>query len=218
MGIGENFCPQSSESIAAVRFRTGLPDRYLLYVGTVEPRKNLSTLLRAYCDLPGELRASCPLVIGGSWGWKSEAERQLFEGEARDKGVRYLGYIADDDLPALYAGALALLYPSFYEGFGLPPVEAMACGTPAIVSTADAVREVVGAQALLIDPADLSGWRDALKRTVADADYLAEYRLGAVSHAAQFRWKRSASITLSVYRRVLDIAQSDAKVPSVRAA
>jgi glycosyltransferase involved in cell wall biosynthesis len=203
MGISSNFGLQTAEAIAGVKRRLELPGRYLLYVGTVEPRKNLTTLLRAYCDLPGELRNDCPLVIGGAWGWKSEPERELFESEARYRGVRYLGYIADEDLPALYGGALALLYPSFYEGFGLPPVEAMACGTTAIVSTADAVREVVGTQAIQIDPGDLSGWREAMSKAITDPDYLKPLRSGGIAHAAQFGWGRAAQTTLGVYRRIL---------------
>ena len=206
MGIGASFRRQTPQELNAMRSRLGLPDRYLLYVGTVEPRKNLATLLRAYCDLPAEIRAGCPLVLGGRWGWKSEPVRELFESEGRHRGVRYLGYVADEDLPALYGGAVALLYPSFYEGFGLPPVEAMACGSAAIVSTADAVREVVGTQAIQIDPNNVEGWREAMHRSIADPDYLADYRNGGVAHAAHFGWDRAARTTLGVYRRVLGIA------------
>jgi alpha-1,3-rhamnosyl/mannosyltransferase len=219
MGISSNFRVQSQEDIASVRQRLELPERYLLYVGTVEPRKNLAMLLRAYCDLSSEQRDGCPLVIGGSWGWKSEPERELFESEAKHRNVRYLGYVADEDLPALYGGALALLYPSFYEGFGLPPVEAMACGSAAIVSTADAVREVVGTQAIQIDPRDSSGWRNAMLKAITDRDYLAPYRRGAVAHAAQFDWTRAARTTLDVYQRVLGIAPTtSSRSPSTRAA
>jgi glycosyltransferase involved in cell wall biosynthesis len=215
MGIGADFRPQAAQELEAMRTRLGLPKRYLLYVGTVEPRKNLTTLMRAYCDLSEGIRQSCPLVLGGRWGWKSEPVRELFESEGRDRGVRYLGYVADEDLPALYGGAVALLYPSFYEGFGLPPVEAMACGSAAIVSTADAVREVVGTQAILIDPNDLAGWREAMHRAITDPDYLASYLQGGVAHAARFDWNQAARTTLDVYRRVLGIAPS---VPSARAA
>ena len=205
-GIREDFRPQSPADIAAVRDRLGLPPRYLLYVGTVEPRKNLTTLLRAYCDLPAGLREACPLVLGGAWGWKSEPERELFEGEARHRGVRYLGYVADEDLPGLYGGAEALFYPSHYEGFGLPPVEMMACGGAAVVSTADAVREVVGANAPLLEPNDLEGWREAMRRAITDRDSLASYRRGAVAHASRFNWHNAARQTHDVYEAVLGIA------------
>lgn len=205
-GISPNFRPQSPSEIAAVRDRINLPQKYLLYVGTIEPRKNLTTLLRAYCDLPTSIRERCPLILGGSWGWKSEPERKLFESEARHRGVRYLGYVADEDLPGLYAGAEALFYPSHYEGFGLPPVEMMACGGAAVVSTADAVREIVGPQAPQLEPEDLDGWREAMRLTITDRDYLASFRRKAIDHASQFSWARAATMTLDVYRRVLGIS------------
>ena len=204
-GIAPTFRPQTAGVVEAVRNRLGLPRRYLLYVGTVEPRKNLTTLLRAFCELPAELRERCPLVLGGAWGWKSEPERELYESEARHKGARYLGYVADEDLPGLYAGAEALFYPSHYEGFGLPPVEMMACGGAAVVSTADAVREVVGTRAPVLDPADTAGWREAMRRVISDREYLAPYRAGGVAHAARFGWENAAGMTLRVYREVLGI-------------
>lgn len=213
-GIGPNFRPQSPESIAAVRQRWQMPARYLLYVGTIEPRKNLATLLRAYCDLEASLREACPLVLAGGWGWKSEPERELFESVGKYRGVRYLGYVADEDLPGLYAGAVALLYPSHYEGFGLPPVEAMACGSAAIVSTAEAIREVVGSQAIQIEAVDVEGWRDAMRRAIADRSYLDRYRDGGMAHAARFTWEQSARTTLQVYRQVLDL---EAPKPNRRA-
>jgi glycosyltransferase involved in cell wall biosynthesis len=216
-GIREDFRPQSPAEIAAVRERLSLPARYLLYVGTVEPRKNLTTLLRAFCDLPAELREVCPLLLGGAWGWKSEPERELFEGEARHRGVRYLGYVADEDLPGLYAGAEALFYPSHYEGFGLPPVEMMACGGASVVSTADAVREVVGTNAPLLEPNDLDGWRDAMRQTILDRDYLARFRRGAVAHASRFNWGNAARQTFGVYQSVMGVVPK-ADTTSPRAA
>lgn len=202
-GIGPQFRPQSAEAVRAVRAKHGLPTRYTLYVGTVEPRKNVATLLRAFCDLPPGLRDACPLVLAGGWGWKADAERDLFHSEARDKGVRHIGYVSDADLPALYAGADALLYPSFYEGFGMPPVEAMACGTAAVTSRADAVLEAVGRAALTLDAADGAGWRDALARIAADPHYLDEYRRRGPAHAATFTWEACARVVYGVYRKVL---------------
>jgi alpha-1,3-rhamnosyl/mannosyltransferase len=210
-GIRSDFRPQSPAEIAAVGARLDLPPRYLLYVGTVEPRKNLTTLLRAYCDLPASLRNACPLILGGAWGWKSEPERALFEAEARYRGVHYLGYVADEDLPGLYAGAEALFYPSHYEGFGLPPVEMMACGGAAVVSTADAVREVVGGNALLLDPGDVEGWRDAMRRTIADRGFLAEYRRRGIVQASRFTWENAARRTHDVYQSVLGISPASTR-------
>ena len=209
-GVGPQFRPQSAQVIAATRAKHGLPPRYTLYVGTIEPRKNIGMLLRAFCDLPPELRDACPLVLAGGWGWKTDAERALFEAEAKHKGALHIGYVPDADLPALYAGADALLYPSFYEGFGMPPVEAMACGTAAVTSTADAVREVVGRHALTLDPNDLSGWRDVLKRIAADREFLSDYRRRGPAHAATFTWESCARVTHGVYRKVLGLAEPDA--------
>ncbi|MBN9517892.1 glycosyltransferase family 4 protein [bacterium] len=205
-GISDAFRPQPPGAAAALRARLALPDRYFLAVGTIEPRKNLLTLLRAFCDLPAPLREACPLVLAGGWGWKSEPERAFFETEARTKGVRHLGYVADADLPALYAGAAALVYPSHYEGFGLPPVEMLATGGGVIVSTAAAVREVVGGHARLIDPHDLAGWRDALRDVAGDPAALDSLRRGGVAHARRFTWAAAADRTLTVYRSVLGLA------------
>jgi len=202
-GIGAQYVPQPRDRIDAMRTQLGLPPRYFLTVGTIEPRKNLLTVLRAFCDLPGEVRSACPLVLAGGWGWKSGPERELFEAEARSKGVIHLGYVPDDDLPALYLGATALLYPSFYEGFGLPPVEMLACGGAVIASTAAAVREVVGRHAPILEPLDVAGWRDAMHRTVREPDWLDPFREGGILHARRFTWSNAAERTLGVYRKVL---------------
>jgi glycosyltransferase involved in cell wall biosynthesis len=151
----------------------------------------------------------CPLVLAGGWGWKADAERVLFHSEAKHKGSLHIGYVADEDLPALYAGADALLYPSFYEGFGMPPVEAMACGTPAVTSTADAVREAVGQAALMIDATDLAGWRDVLARIARELDFLADYGRRGPAHAATFTWEACARVVHGVYRKVLGCVQPE---------
>lgn len=217
-GVGPQFRPQPPDVIAALRAKHGLPPRYTLYVGTIEPRKNIAMLLRAFCDLPSVLRAACPLVLAGAWGWKADAERELFHSEARHKGAIHAGYVPDADLPALYSGADALLYPSFYEGFGMPPVEAMACGTAAITSTADAVREVVGTHALTLDALDFFGWRDALARIARDRDFLADYRRRGPAHAATFTWDACAQRVYGVYQQVLGLSAQTRQAESRRAA
>ena len=111
LGVGNEYGATTTDEIAALRRRRNLPERYLLFVGTIEPRKNLAMLIRSYCDLPGALRDTCPLVLAGSWGWKSDEVAELYRNEARAKGVHHLGYVADEDLPALYAGAARSFIP-----------------------------------------------------------------------------------------------------------
>ena len=204
-GIGAEFRPHTPAELAAIRERLKLPPHFLLYVGTIEPRKNVRTLLKAFRDLPASVREACPLVLAGGWGWKSEPERELFA-ETQPLGVRHLGYVPDGNLPALYAAADALLYPSYYEGFGLPPVEMLASGGAAIVSTADAVREVVGGHAAILHPNDLEGWRDAMRRAATEPDWLAELERGGIAHAARFTWESAARATVGVYQRVVGVA------------
>src|SRR6185295_5368864 len=122
---------------------------------------------------------------------------------ARHRGVRHLGYVADADLPALYGGARALAFPTYYEGFGLPPLEMLACGGAVLASTAGAVRETVGRQAHLIEPDDLQGWRSAMGRMIVDDDWRAFLRRGAAAVARPYNWQRCASKTFQAYCRVL---------------
>src|ERR1043165_6026869 len=147
LGIRPNLQPMAAADLAEARSRLGLPDKYLLFVGTMEPRKNLLMLMRAYCDLPADLRERCPLVLAGGWGWNAAEIAAFLDSEARHRNVIHLGYVQDADFPALYGGARALVFPSFYEGFGLPLLEMMACGGAVLASTADAVVEVVGRHA-----------------------------------------------------------------------
>ncbi len=204
-GVGSAFRPLPAEEVETVRRKVGLPASYLLCVGTIEPRKNVGTVMRAFANLPPAVRETCPLVLVGPWGWKSDEERAYFEGEGRRAGVRHLGYANDADLPALYCGAAGLLYPSHYEGFGLPPVEMMACGGAVVASTADAVREVCGRHAALVAPLDVAGWRDAMQQLATDADYRESLRRGGQAYAARFTWERAARDTESVYRFVLGL-------------
>jgi len=123
--------------------------------------------------------------------------------EARPRGVLHLGYVADEVLPVLYGGARALLYPSFYEGFGLPPMEMLACGGAVIASTAAALVETVGSQAQLVPPDDTDGWREAILRVIHDDDWWQFLRAGAENVAEPYTWERSAAETLAVYQKVV---------------
>ena len=192
-----------ADEIAPVLARLGLAPPYLLHVGTLEPRKNLHLLMRAYGDLPEALRARCPLVLAGGWGWNAAELADHYHAVARHRGVRLLGYLRDADLPALYNGARALVFPSHYEGFGLPPVEMLACGGAVLASTAGAVAETVGPRAHLVDADDLTGWRDAIARVIADDDWHAHLRRGGPEHARAFTWERCARETYRVYAAAL---------------
>ncbi len=201
-GVGTEFVPLPQCAIESVRARLGLPHRYFLCVGNIEPRKNLLTVLRAFADLPRHLQAKCPLVVVGPWGWRSEPEREFLS--AHPKNVILLGYTSAQDLPALYGGAEALLYPSFYEGFGLPPVEALACGTQ-VLSTRNcsAVREVLGHHGIYLEAKDLSGWRREMKRIAERSASQIVLTKEAISHARRYSWSKSAEQTLNLYRRLL---------------
>jgi alpha-1,3-rhamnosyl/mannosyltransferase len=200
LGIRADMTPLEPKSTSTRLRNLGLPDRYLLFVGTLEPRKNLLMLLQAYRMLPEKLRRQCPLVLVGSWGWCSNDIADFYHSQAKDHGVIHLGYVADELLPLLYNGARALVYPSHYEGFGFPPLEMMACGGAVLASTAGALMETVGSRAHCIDPHDQDGWHNAMARIVEDDDWLRALRVGVVEHARTYTWEKCALQTLKVYR------------------
>jgi alpha-1,3-rhamnosyl/mannosyltransferase len=202
-GVREGLRPLPEAEVQARLRAMGLPPRYLLYLGTIEPRKNVLTLLRAYCALPAVVRESYPLLLVGGWGWNSGDVHAYLQEEAQHRGVRYLGYVAEEQLPYLYNGARALVFPSYYEGFGLPPVEMLACGGAVLASTAGALAETVGRKACLIAPDDEGGWREAMERVCADDGWWRELRRDAADAARPYTWRSCAEATLEVYRRVI---------------
>jgi alpha-1,3-rhamnosyl/mannosyltransferase len=202
MGIRPGLGPLPEAQVSRTLQELGLPSRYLLYLGTIEPRKNILFLLRVFCSLPRAWRERWPLVLVGSWGWNSAETAEYLETEARHKGVLHLGYIAEEHLAAIYNGARALLYPSLYEGFGLPPIEMRACGGAVIAATAGAVAETIGGRALLLDPADADGWRSALLEVTENEDRWQALRQTDTELARLFTWDRCAMDTLAVYRRL----------------
>ena len=195
-GVGPEFHPLPVAGLREQLARFQLPERFLLFVGTIEPRKNLDTLLAAWERLPERP----DLVIAGAWGWRYEAVRARLE--ALGGSVRALGPVAPAELPALYNLATALAHPAHYEGFGLTPLEAMACGTPVVCSSASWLPEVVGDAALLVDPDDVEGWTDALDRVLHDPGVATELRGRGVLRAAELSWERAGSRTLRVLQSV----------------
>ncbi len=207
LGVRPGLSVLPPETLPEALETLGLPPRYLLYLGTIEPRKNLLTVLRAYCSLPEQLRARWPFVLVGSWGWNTGEIRDYFHNEARHRGVLHLGYIPDDQLPVVYNGARALVYPSYYEGFGLPPIEMMACGGAVLASPAGAVQEIVGSRAHLIPPDDQDGWREALQRIVEDEDWWLALREGVTEIARPYTWEQCARSTREVYQKILGTSE-----------
>ena len=195
------YRPASTEEIERVRHRYKLPERYILSVGSLEPGKNRTRLLLALRELRRE-GFEHTLAVAGQPAWKYDEELALPERLGIVNAVRFLGYVPDDDMPALYSGAVLLAFPSLYEGFGLPVLEAMACGTPVVTSKGSATEEVAGDAALLVDPHDRSSIAHAMQRLLVDGVEHARLRERGLERAAQFSWERTARDTLSVYEVV----------------
>ncbi len=204
---GPLFRPAAPQALEAIRRRYDLPAHYALYFGSNKPHKNLVRLMEAWANVAGrngEVAAGrCPLVIGGHWDARYPAARDRAETLGLGRQVRFIGPVAEEDLPALYAGAVVFVFPSLYEGFGLPLLEALACGTPVVCSDRSSLPEVAGDAALLVNPLDVDALADALLRLLEDTA-LREHLAGrAIAHAATFSWERAARETLEVYGRLL---------------
>jgi glycosyltransferase involved in cell wall biosynthesis len=180
--------------------RHALPPRFLLYVGTLEPRKNIGRLIDAYAALVRTVRPVVPLVIVGRPGWGGEALVRRVESLGLDEHVRFAGHVPVDDLPAIYQAAELLIYPSIYEGFGLPVVEAMASGTPVITSNRASLPEVAGDAAALVDPLSVDEIADAMAGLLSDRSLNAEFRVKGRARARLFSWERTARETAQAYQ------------------
>ncbi len=171
---------------------------YVLYVGAIEPRKNVDTLLDAWDN--SNLRREFDLVIAGASGWSSE--KIMARLASRPPGVRYLGYVPEDELPGLTAGATAFVYPSLYEGFGLPVAQAMAAGVPVITSNASSLPEIVGEGALLVDPRSAGEIRSAMEKLLRSPSLQQQLLRAGRECAERYRWKNSARQSLDFFRRL----------------
>jgi glycosyltransferase involved in cell wall biosynthesis len=197
-GVDRHFAPATLAQIAPVAARYGVDGPYFLYVGTIQPRKNLERLLRAYARAAKGQAHFPQLLIAGRVGWLSEGIVALAQQLGVAGRVRLLGYVPDEHVPALLGGALAFTYVSLHEGFGMPVLEAMACGTPVLTSNTSALPEVAGDAALLVDPLNETAIAEGLLRLADDPVLRADVRARGLLHAASWTWRRCAEETLGV--------------------
>jgi len=198
-GVRRGYGPPTADAVAQARARYRLPERYVLSVGTIEPRKNLGTLLAAF-------RAAAPagvgLVVVGKRGWLPEQALTAADTQRHAGAVVFTGYVPDDDLPALYGGAELFAFPSLYEGFGSPVAEAMACGAPLLVSDTSSLPEVAGDAGVQLPPRDVRAWAEALTALLGERERRAELRARGLRRAEKFTYDEAARRTLEVYREV----------------
>ena len=219
-GVGPRFCPMVAEATEPVRRRLGLPDRFVLFVSTLEPRKNLVRLLEAFALLeargwgleasagypalsPQPLASSMHLVIAGRRGWLYEDIFAAIDRFHLHERVRLLDYVHDKDLPALYNLAAAFAYPSIYEGFGIPPLEALACGTPTVTADNSSLPEVVADAAVLVSAEDVGSIASGIARVVSDEGLRARLRAAGPEQARKFTWEQAANRVLACYERAV---------------
>ena len=196
------YCVLDQAEVAVALARHGIDFPYILYVGSVEARKNLPRLLAAYAQLR-EWSGQWKLVIIGARKWKSNPVFDTVRQLGLESHVHFTGYVEESDLPALYNGASLFVFPSLYEGFGLPVLEAMACGTPVVTSNTSSLPEVAGDAALLVDPSDVAAIAWAMRRVLDDHALSAKMRAKGLARAREFTWERTARETIAVYERVL---------------
>jgi glycosyltransferase involved in cell wall biosynthesis len=199
-GVDRAFRPLPADVVAAFRRQAGLPDRFLLFVGTLEPRKNVVRLIEAYARLPKERP---PLVLVGGKGWLYDQIFARVEALNLSNQVHFAGYVLAEDLPLWYNAADLFVYPSLYEGFGLPPLEAMACGTAVITSTASSLPEVVGTAGQMVDPTDTQALATAMEQVLTARDVREQMQAAGLAQAQGFTWEQTAQRTVDSYRRAL---------------
>jgi glycosyltransferase involved in cell wall biosynthesis len=201
----DHFAPvQDNEELQRVRHNYGIDGDYILSVGSIQPRKNLARLIKAYASLRGEVdvKKLPKLVLAGKCAWLYDETLRALEESGTKEAVVLTGYVPESDLPALYSGALCFVYPSYFEGFGLPPLEAMKCGAPVIVGNKTSLPEVVGDAALMVDPFDVDAIGAAIKRVIEDSELRTELTIKGQERANAFNWRETARRTLQVYKQV----------------
>jgi len=186
-----------SAKYIAEKFKTS--EKYILTVGTIEPRKNIENLLKAFRNLIDNFKFDYQLLIAGGKGWRnSNIYRTYKRLRFSEKEVKFLGYVPDNDMPRLYSGAKIFVFPSLYEGFGLPPLEAMACGTPVITSNSSSLPEVVGDAGIMFDPYNINEMGQAIYKVLNDNELMSNLRQKGLERVKLFSWEKAASETLRV--------------------
>jgi len=204
LAAGDHYVPEPAPHDAAVRAAYRLPDRYMLYLGGFDRRKNLAMVL-ATCRWTGPaIGDACPLVIAGrlpdqDTPFTPDPRRLMRETNVPHRFVHFSGFVEEEHKPALYRGAVAFIFPSRYEGFGLPPLEALACGTPVVGSEAASLPEIIGDAGILLPPDDAQGMAGALIQLATDERLRAEMSRRALAQAGRFSWERTAKATLTAY-------------------
>lgn len=204
-GVNEQFKPIEDEGvITAARQKYGLDDRpYVVAVGTVQPRKNYQMLIRAF--RPVAMRLPHNLAFIGGKGWLDEAMKSEVEQQGLSERIEFTGFVSEEDLPALYCGASLLVFPSLYEGFGLPVLEAMACGLPCLVSNASSLPEVGGSAAFQLSPTDELKWSEAMMWLLADKEKQVQMKEAGIKQAHSFSWNKAATELMQIYNFLLEI-------------
>ncbi len=207
LGVDRHFHPQGREEIMKIRHKYGLPENYLLYVGTNKPHKNLECLVDAFQQIQNSLRSDVKLVIAGPWDKRYDgAEKMATLLGLRDR-VQLIGWVEENDLPSLYSGAMVFVFPSLCEGFGLPVLEAMACGTAVVCSNRSGLSEVAGEAALLINPEDSRQLAAEIIRVLREKDLRQELTEQGLKRAKLFTWEKTAEKTLALYHQVMNKAR-----------
>ncbi|GAB4543956.1 MAG: glycosyltransferase family 1 protein [Anaerolineae bacterium] len=207
-GVEERFRPVTDpEILASVRTRYQLPDRFVLSVGTLEPRKNLTGLIAAFEQLAmgaeQSVAANLHLVIAGGKGWLYDDIFAAAEASPLRNQIHFPGYVADEDLPALYSLAALFAFPSHYEGFGIPVLEAMACGTPVVCADNSSLPEIAGDAALLVEASDTNALTDAMQRLLVDVSLRERLVRRGYEQARKFTWEQAARRLLDVYSKTV---------------
>lgn len=201
LGISDHFYPREQKEVVTFRQKAGLNDPYILFVGALEPKKNIPGIIKAF-NLCQKEYPELKLVLAGKLSWKYDGIFSLIKQLKLEERVKYIDFIPYDDLPLLYTGAEAFVFPSWYEGFGLPPLEAMKCGTPAIVSDRSSLPEVVGPDGMIVAPDNYEEMSAMILQVLSDSHYRSQQSRYSIDRAAMFSWEKCINATIESYEKI----------------